>query len=236
MLRNLSDSLSPACRRVVDRIDEEVGGFYSNNLYDECPHTGPFLARVHGGAPPTTCGGGAPGASSPCPLNSLLDWLTLPQVKASLGLPEAANFFDGDNGDGFNYKTCYGPPLTCDLLPVYEKAVRRGLRVLSINGGSDPTDRSGPNQDDFVNWAAEKGLRQTQQWRPWTVDGRAHVGGHVMEWEDGGFTWARVLGAGHFVPYYKPLAALTLISHFVSATELPRYVPLPASVRAARIR
>lgn len=222
VLRNGS-GYSRECKRLVTQVDEEVGGYYGYNLYDECPHSGPFLSNMRREG--TIWGGGPPGTSSPCPLSALTDWLALPQTKQALGLPPSAHFFDTDNGNGFHYRSSHG-----DLLKVYERAVHAGLRVLSINGGADPgTD--GRGQDTFLSWAAAKGLRQTQRWRAWTVDGRKHVGGHMMEWADGAFTWARVRGSGHMVPEYKPLAALTLITSFVNGKQLPRYHAPPGAAR-----
>ncbi|KAL0006977.1 hypothetical protein SO802_008479 [Lithocarpus litseifolius] len=49
---------------------------------------------------------------------------------------------------------------------------------------------------------------------------KASVGGYAQKYK-GDLTFATVRGAGHQVPSYQPLRALSLISHFLSGKPLP---------------
>merc|ERR1712226_1817293 len=55
-------------------------------------------------------------------------------------------------------------------------------------------------------------------WYPWFID--REVGGYAQKYK-GDLTFATVRGAGHQVPSYQPLRALSLISHFLSGEPLP---------------
>ncbi|KAL2514582.1 Serine carboxypeptidase-like 40 [Forsythia ovata] len=56
------------------------------------------------------------------------------------------------------------------------------------------------------------------KWHPWFLSGE--VGGYTQVYE-GNLTFATVRGAGHQVPSYQPVRALSLIMHFLGGTELP---------------
>ena len=47
------------------------------------------------------------------------------------------------------------------------------------------------------------------------------VGGYVQEYKDN-LTFVTVRDAGHEVPSYKPDRALSLVSHFIAGTPLPK--------------
>lgn len=47
------------------------------------------------------------------------------------------------------------------------------------------------------------------------------VGGHVMTWGNGMFTYATVRGSGHMVPEFRPDAAAVLVDAILARTELP---------------
>ncbi|KAJ8439369.1 hypothetical protein Cgig2_022506 [Carnegiea gigantea] len=55
-------------------------------------------------------------------------------------------------------------------------------------------------------------------WRPWYTE--EEVGGYVVEYE--GLVFVTVRGAGHLVPSYQPLRALTMISAFLQGTLPPQ--------------
>ncbi|CAI0560336.1 unnamed protein product [Linum tenue] len=56
------------------------------------------------------------------------------------------------------------------------------------------------------------------KFHPWYIAGQ--VGGYTETYK-GGLTFATVRGAGHEVPSYQPLRALSLFMHFIGGTPLP---------------
>eukprot|EP00041_Stephanoeca_diplocostata_P019454 m.419853 g.419853 ORF g.419853 m.419853 type:complete len:463 (-) comp21310_c0_seq1:1157-2545(-) len=115
-----SGDLSEVCKALITRMDKEIGGYYGYNLYDACPHDGPFLRditrpRRTWGLPASslTIIGGALNDYA-CPGDVLNMWLNRSDVRSALHVPGQANFFSGDNGVGFNY-TLTEP----NLLPFY---------------------------------------------------------------------------------------------------------------------
>lgn len=215
-------NMTSKCKSLVDEVDDEVGGFFGYSLYDDCIYSEPFLASANGDD-----GRGAMNGY-PCPGTAMRKWLDRTDVKQAIGVHKDAVFFDADNGDGMTYVSTEP-----DVRRIYARAIQAGLRTLVYNGDTDPGINTLVTQDHFVSWAAQTGLQRTQRWRPWTLDGRQRVGGYVMEWEDGKFSYLTIRGAGHMVPEYKPAAALTMIQRFMSGQDYPRYVK-PADERRSR--
>lgn len=106
-LRN--GDLSEVCTALIARMNKEIGGYYGYNLYDACPHDGPFLRdatrpRQTWGMPSLSASASVGGALNDyaCPGDVLNVWLNRSDVRAALSIPQNANFFSGDNGVGFN--------------------------------------------------------------------------------------------------------------------------------------
>jgi hypothetical protein len=55
-----------------------------------------------------------PGPAFPCALDVYEQWLDLPQVREALNVPVNATFFNGDDGEGFVYRSTEP-----NLLPFY---------------------------------------------------------------------------------------------------------------------
>lgn len=92
-------------------------------------------------------------------------WLDQPEVKRAMHVPDDAKLFSGDNAVGFAY-TQTEP----DLLPFYREVVTNtALRVLVYNGDTDPCIL---NSFAAQNWTASMGFKETEEWRPWTLDGK----------------------------------------------------------------
>jgi Serine carboxypeptidase len=45
------------------------------------------------------------------------------------------------------------------------------------------------------NWTSHLGIKETEAWRPWTVDGKDYIGGYVTRYE-GSFDFLTIRGAG----------------------------------------
>jgi len=221
-----------ACKKALDKMDEEKGYNFAYNLYDECYDfallsapkwyevsqfgasmkqnhrrlsqigTGPALEKWHMDGNP--CGG----------TGVLNYWVNASAVKKALHVAPDAAFFTGDNGVGFSYLG--NEP---DLTHLYKEwAEQNKLRVLIYNGDADP----GLNSFVGENWTAGLGLLETEPWRPWTRDGQKKMGGFVTRYE-GNFDFLTIRGSGHMVPEYKPEAAFIFLKKFLANEEYPRY-------------
>jgi len=146
------------------------------------------------------CGG--PGAQ--------VEWLSRPEVKKALNVPDDAVFFQSDNGVGFTYT--FGE---ADLISWYKEIVSQNkLRVVVYNGDVDPCINSLQAQD----WVSKLGFPVTQSWRPWTLDGCQYMGGYVTRYENG-LDFVTIRGSGHMVPQFKPKAALEMLSTILNGKD-----------------
>ena len=91
-------------------------------------------------------------------------------------MPENANFFQCDNGEGFSYTSD-----VTDLVSWYKEIVAENkLRILVYNGDTDPAI----NAFESEEWTQSLGYNQIQSWRPWTTDSCSRVGGYVIRYEN----------------------------------------------------
>ena len=104
--------------------------------------------------------------------------------------------------------------------------MRPGSR-LSLEGDNDACGLStAPIEDVFVPEFKRIGLAQTAEWRPWTTDGAARMGGYVIEWEGGAARFVSIRGAGHMSPLNRPNATFTMIDAFTGGGgKLPDALP-----------
>lgn len=213
-----SGNLSDECKKLVAQVDDEVGGYYGYNLYDTCPHDGPFTRRRRTwGLSKTATLAGAEN-DYPCPGNAMGEWLNHSSVRNALHVQADANFFSGDNGVGFNYNV--SEPT---VLPIWLNAVKNPeLRTLAYNGDTDPGINSFVAQDRFLDFFDSVDVAETARWRPWTVDGKDAVGGYVVE-REGNFSFLTIRGSGHMVPEFKPEAANVMINTFLEGGTYPLY-------------
>jgi len=205
-------------------MDQEIGGYYAYNLYDECGAENvlassnartswksasernyfssvPVLSGAQNDYP---CGG----------VGAMLKWLKTSQVKDALHIPKGAEFFLTDNGVGFNYNLTER-----NLMPFYQRVAQEtNLRVLIYNGDTDP----GINTFVGQNWTTALGFPEKESWRPWTLDGKQRMGGYVTRYE-GDFDFLTIRGSGHMVPEYKPAATFEFMSRWLKGDEYQRY-------------
>ena len=62
--------------------------------------------------------------------------------------------------------------------------------------------RAGLNSFYAQNWTSALGYAETQEWRPWTIDGKEAMGGYITRYEHD-FDYLTIRGAGHMVPEYQ---------------------------------
>lgn len=220
---------NPECVKLLNTMDNEIGGYYGYNLYDECGALNVLSQssswrdveqgrrQYWSSVPPVKSGSSGALNDYPCGgTGAMLKWLNTTEVQQALHIPSGAKFFLTDNGVGFNYKTTEK-----NLMPFYRHvAYNTSLRVLVYNGDTDP----GINSFVSQNWTSALGFREKESWRPWTIDGKARMGGYVTRYE-GDFDYLTIRGSGHMVPEYKPAAALEFITRFLNNEPYQKYVP-----------
>ena len=98
-------------------------------------------------------------------------------------------------------------------------AQNTSLRVLVYNGDTDPSINSFAAQ----NWTVALGLKETEEWRPWTIDSKSRMGGYVTRYE-GDFDFLTIRGSGHMVPQFKPAAAYAFLKAWLANEDYKPYV------------
>eukprot|EP00978_Attheya_sp_CCMP212_P017736 scaffold47753_cov58-Attheya_sp.AAC.4 len=194
---------SPECSAVLQETLDSAGGYYEYSLYDDCTyHNGLLRKRPHwspvkkmsklqtveiggdivdGALNDYTCGGG----------EVMEEYVSHSLVRKAFNVPEESNFFDGDNGEGFNYTMTER-----NLMPFYVdvatgKYASKGIRTLVYNGDADPS----VNSFQAENWTVSLGLNEVEAWRPWTTDSCRRMGGYVTRYE-GSLDFLTIRGAG----------------------------------------
>ncbi|KAK9808273.1 hypothetical protein WJX73_006115 [Symbiochloris irregularis] len=104
------------------------------------------------------------------------------------------------------------------VFPYHKSNIARGLRVLVYSGDVDTSVPSVGSQ----LWTAELGneLGLVADWAPWYMLEPEQYGwqveGYLTQYQ--GLDFMTVHGSGHYVPFYKPRQALTMISAFLADT------------------
>jgi hypothetical protein len=214
----LNGHLNATCEALIDKMWNEIGGYYSYNLYDECYDNNIFLKNRNwwDKSLPSSLRGAE--NDYPCPGSAMDIWINRTDVRVALNVPVNANFFSADNGNGFNYKLTEP-----NILPFINDAISQyNLRVLAYNGDADPSINSFATQDIYISYLISQGY-QYKEWRPWTLDGVQQMGGYVTEFPN--FSYLTIRGSGHMVPEYKPPASASFMSAWISNKDFPPYVP-----------
>lgn len=148
-----------ACQAALKKIKEEIGGFFTYSLYNDCPYRNGL--RLAGGQNDYPCGGGL----------VLEEYLKLKQVHKAFRV--ASEFFETDNAEGdFRYT-----PTEPDLTGFYkELAHEEKLKVLVYNGDTDPAITSFAAQ----NWTSHLGLEEIEHWCVYITFARRST--HVQDW------------------------------------------------------
>ena len=79
------------------------------------------------------------------------------------------------------------------------------------NGDTDP----GINSFVAQNWTSSLGLKELEEWRPWTLDNKEYMGGYVTRYE-GNFDYLTIRGSGHMVPEFKPKVTLAFLTKWIN--------------------
>ncbi|KAL9367805.1 hypothetical protein Peur_039004 [Populus x canadensis] len=100
------------------------------------------------------------------------------------------------------------------IIPLLQELMANGLRVWIFSGDTDARVPVTSTQYSINKMK----LQVKTEWHPWYLKGE--VGGYTQVYR-GDLAFATVRGAGHQVPTYQPLRALSLIKHFLDGTSLP---------------
>ena len=220
-----SGHLDERCKGLIKEMNKQIGGYFVYDLYDDCPsnmisrlsefksrHAGRsrhMFSKYSGAVNEYACSGTA-----------MPDYFAREDFRNAIGVPVNDYFFNADNGAGFNYSSTVN-----DVRPFYKNAISKGLRILNYEGDSDACglDSAGFLQDTYTAFWPSLGLTQNEAWRPWTTDGKSHMGGYVMEWGHRQASFLTIRGSGHMVPLNKPVQAAAFINAFVFNEEFPAY-------------
>ena len=193
-------NMSEECSNSVNKIPDEVGGYWMYGFYDDCWYENDIrrtLSEATSGSgskqsyygPPIEGGltrqrlVGVKGDEFDSKFSEipngyacggpsiLKQYLALDAVKAALHVPLDAVFFQCDNGDDFTYDTTQP-----DLISWYKQVIAdETLRVLVYNGDADPCITAFQAE----TWTRSLGFKEIQSWRPWTTDNCNRMGGAV---------------------------------------------------------
>ena len=113
------------------------------------------------------------------------------------------------------WKMCkmFGYERTIDSVLTFYPTLIRTYRTLIYNGNVDACVPYTDNEE----WTSSLGFSVKEPWRPWLVD--EQVAGYVTTYNENGFTFLTVSGAGHMVPQYRPVQAYAMFERFIKNQE-----------------
>ncbi|XP_038720215.1 serine carboxypeptidase-like 40 [Tripterygium wilfordii] len=147
----------------------------------------------------------------PCSNYYVYTYLNRPDVQAAMHANVTRLTHDWER---CSYIITYWNDSPYTIIPVLKELMENKLRVWIFSGDTD-----GVLSVTSTKYSIKKmKLDVKTLWHPWLIDGE--VGGYTQVYE-GELTFATVRGAGHQVPSYQPIRALSLIKNFLHGTPLP---------------
>jgi carboxypeptidase C (cathepsin A) len=143
----------------------------------------------------------------PCAEDYMTNYLNQPAVKTAIHVKEDIDWVDCSRSLRYDQKDGKN-----SMVPNYKYLIdgKYGLDILVYSGDNDDVCGTIGAQD----WIWSLGYKVAgKMWQPYTVNGQ--VGGYATKWENTGFGFATVHGAGHEVPTYKPDIALWLFDAYL---------------------
>jgi len=223
-----------ACQAVLADAFNEVGPHNVYDIYDNCPQTAEWLKRT--------------GKSMRWLINNLRSKMGSRHTNASVGLhddlielgggydwqcggmPAMANFFEREDVQKalhlgrpslsrFDYDS--SGPASVTLYPTLVKK----MRVLIYNGDSDACVPYKGNEEWTEGLADQGVIKQNKAWHPWFADGVPQMpAGYSTTYTVPGapydFSFITIRLAGHMVPAFQPLSALTFFKRFLAGTAI----------------
>ncbi|PNH08557.1 Serine carboxypeptidase 1 [Tetrabaena socialis] len=143
-----------------------------------------------------------------------LDWLNREDVRSALHAAPASVIGGWQPcSDELYYRLD-----TAELVPMHERLVAAGLRVMVYSGDHDMVVPHTGTRAWLYGMAAKRLGGPEGPLRAWLMDGQ--VAGFTTRFRRGGLLFATVKGAGHMVPQSKPAQALHLLGTFLQNREL----------------
>ncbi|ODO01955.1 cathepsin A (carboxypeptidase C) [Cryptococcus wingfieldii CBS 7118] len=144
------------------------------------------------------------------------DYLNLPDVRRVLGVEEKKGKWESCDGPVF---TAFNTNLdnTGQTWLYVSALLERGVRVLNYVGMLDFICNHIANElwMERLEWTGKEGYNAAD-FGDWTVEGKK--AGEFKTY--GNLTMLKIRGAGHMVPYDKPVEALTMVNDWLSAAAL----------------
>jgi len=221
--------VSLKCRVLLGDVEKEAGPHNVYNIYDNCPggaeaggsleewsqHTGKSLAwlgrflRRHSlnatamehlrgisGGYDWTCGQFA----------AIPAYFEREEVRSALHMPKTGT------GSHFDYSTS-GPA----SVTLYPDLIRKLDRVLIYNGDADTCVPYVGNEEWTSSMVTKKVVTEIQPWHPWYVPSSpGHIPAGYATTYSNNFTFVTIRLAGHQVPKNMPVAALQMITNFLT--------------------
>ncbi|KAG8887476.1 hypothetical protein FRB98_009557 [Tulasnella sp. 332] len=198
----------------VDRLD--YVGCETAATFCETEFLGPYLATGRNAYDISKeCEGGPKDLCYPLTHN-ITQHLNLPSIRQALGVDKAVKTMELASMDVAILFDMTGDAIHDTSLYV-AGLLERGIKVLIYAGDYDVIC----NWIGNLKWTSEfewtgKKAFITKDLRPWIVDGKE--AGVTREAD--GLTFATVHGAGHMVPYDKPVEALELLNRWLTGQDL----------------
>jgi len=214
-----------ACVADLLEMRREVGPHNVYNIYDNCPRTVEFLKKTDKdmGWLVSFLRRNLHDPSVNAQLSNMsggYDWFCNGDLRSFFQDPEVqkALHLEGETGSRFDYASS-GPA----SIVLYPELVRK-LRLLIYNGDSDACVPYIANENWIARMEKQGDLEESSPWRPWFSTSKSTPAGYVTQYtaphaivgRDVDFQFKTIRLAGHMVPQYQPLAALTMIKEFLA--------------------
>jgi len=216
-------TVTSQCQTLISQMNSEIGSFDVYNVYDECggdtylldyfaqdPVTGRYYLKAFAqtdevtGAWDSPLLGGAWGDYTCGGQTAMKAYLADAKVRAAIHVRT-------DNPGQRYTKTA------TNLLPLYKTLVNK-YRTLIFSGDADACVPYYGTEE----WTTGLNQTITKDWHSWTTTFNSNysgVGGYVVNFAPD-FTFLTIKGAGHMVPTYKPLPALTFFQRWLAGTPI----------------
>eukprot|EP01137_Pigoraptor_chileana_P022106 Opistho-2@86641 len=198
---------SPACRSLTAHADSIASGLCVYNvLWDQFQQTAQTTNPVFAPLAASRLRGTPPCIDSA----RLVSYMNAASVRSAVHAAPVSNIGQWAMcSDKLNYSSDL---YKLSMIPIHAELTSNGIRALIFSGDQD---LSVPHTGTEA-WIDALDLSPKSEWRPWVVDGQ--VAGFTQEYEH--LTYATIKGAGHMVPYYKPIQSLAFFERFLRKESL----------------
>jgi carboxypeptidase C (cathepsin A) len=143
----------------------------------------------------------------PCEDSYVSQYLNSAEVKSALHVEIDNRWAECSDSIDYAFNGNSTAPLYTSLL-----ATLPDIHILVYSGNDDAVCATIGTQ----HWLFSLGIdyKPTQYWRPYVMSGQ--IGGYLTQFSDDSLKFLVISGAGHEVPFYKPIVALDMFRRFLS--------------------